>query len=322
MMNVLVTGGCGYIGSHTSVCLLESGYNVIIVDNLSNSTKDSLDGIKSITGKDVLFYQVDLCNIEESEKIFIENHIDVVIHFAALKSVPDSILHPEKYMLNNMGSLDNVIKLSDKYGISCFVFSSSCSVYGDTDDLPVTEQTPMGVAKSPYAKTKQLGEELLGNQGNFKKIILRYFNPIGVHPSLLIGYKSDADSLISSLCKSTTGELMYVHGNDYPTKDGTCVRDFIHVCDIASAHVKSIKFPNSDIFNLGTGNGITILESIKSFEDSNNLKLNYEFGPRRDGDVVSIYSNKDKSNRLLGWDPKYNLNDMMFSSYEWFKKST
>ena len=320
-MNVLVTGGCGYIGSHTVVYLLESGYNVIVVDNLSNSTKDSLYGIKSITGKDVLFYQIDLCNIEESEKIFIDNKIDVVIHFAALKSVPESILQPERYVSNNMDSLDNLIELSNKYNISSFIFSSSCSVYGDTTDLPVTELTPMGTPKSPYAKTKQLGEELLSRKGNFKKIILRYFNPIGSHPSLLIGDLSNTDSLVSSLCKSAEGEMMYVYGNDYPTKDGTCVRDFVHVCDIAYAHVKSIKFPNSDIFNLGTGNGVTILESIKSFEDSNNLKLNYKFGPRRDGDVISIYANRDKSTSLLGWEPLYSLKDMMFSSYEWYKKN-
>jgi UDP-glucose 4-epimerase len=319
-MNVLVTGGCGYIGSHTVVYLLESGYNVIVVDNLSNSRKDSLDGIKSITGKDILFYQVDLCKIEESERIFVENKIDIVIHFAALKSVPESILQPERYMSNNIDSLNNLIDLSNKYYVSCFVFSSSCSVYGDTTYLPVTEMTPMGIAKSPYAKTKQLGEELLNKKGNFKKIILRYFNPIGSHPSLLIGDLSNTNSLVSSLCKSAEGEMMYVYGNDYPTKDGTCIRDFIHVCDIASAHVKSINLPNSDIFNLGTGNGVTILESIKSFEDSNNLKLNYKFGPRRDGDVISIYTNRDKSTSLLGWEPLYTLKDMMFSSYEWYKK--
>lgn len=324
-MNVLVAGGCGYIGSHTVVSLIESGHNVIVVDNLSNSDGSLLIGIEKITGIKPIFYEIDLCNLKETENVFVENEIDSVVHFAAFKSVPESVIEPEKYYRNNMESLKTLVHLGNKYSISSFVFSSSCSVYGDTKQLPVVESTPFGLATSPYAETKQMGENYLNQTNRFKTIILRYFNPVGSHPSLHIGDAAinKTTTLVTSMCESfKNGTQFKIFGNDYQTKDGTCIRDLIHVCDIADAHVKAISYPTDriEIFNLGTGSGISILESVESFQKSNNIKLNYTFGPRREGDVVSIFADKTKSSTLLKWEPKYTLDEMMTTSFEWFNK--
>ena len=324
-MNVLVAGGCGYIGSHTVVSLIESGHNVIVVDNLSNSDGSLLTGIEKITGIQPIFYKIDLCNLKDTEKVFVENEIDSVIHFAAFKSVPESFVEPEKYYHNNMESLKTLVHLGNKYSIKSFVFSSSCSVYGNTKQLPVVESTPFGLATSPYAKTKQMGEHFLNQDNRFKTIILRYFNPVGSHPSLHIGDAAikKTTTLVISMYESFRNGIQFkIFGNDYQTKDGTCIRDFIHVCDIADAHVKAISYPTDkmEVFNLGLGSGISILESVESFQQSNNIKLDYTFGPRRDGDVVAIYADKTKSTTLLNWEPKYTLDEMMTTSFGWFNK--
>lgn len=323
-MNVLVAGGCGYIGSHTVVSLLESGNNVIIADNLSNSDGKLLYGIHKLTGIKPKFYQINLCDLSKTETIFIENKIDSIINLAALKSVPESIIEPEKYYHNNMESLKNLVHLGNKYSISSFVFSSSCSVYGNTNEFVVSETTPFGTPTSPYAETKQLGENYLQQKNKFKTIILRYFNPVGAHPSLLIGDSSSSktQSVVTSMCDSfVNGKQFEIFGNDYPTRDGTCIRDFIHVCDIASAHVKAIDYQSDkvEIFNLGTGSGVSILEMVESFQKSNNVSLNYSIGPRRLGDVINVVASNSKSIELLDWKVQYDLSQMMVSSLEWFK---
>lgn len=333
MPNILVTGGCGYIGSHTIVDLLDNGFDVISIDNNIRSKASTVDLIFDITGKCIKNYEVDLCDKEATRKVFQENKFDAIIHFAALKSVPESVEKPLLYYRNNLDSLLNLLELTIEYGIKNFVFSSSCSVYGNTTQLPVTEETPFGNAESPYARTKQMSEEIIqdfSKKVDVKFILLRYFNPAGAHESGKLG--EDSTDVITAMVPRITGtaigkfEAFTVFGTNYDTRDGSCIRDYIHVMDIASAHTKAVEYLNTksnlghaEVFNLGTGNGVTVLEAIKSFEKVSGEKLNYKLGERRTGDVVSIYANNNKAVSKLNWKIKRDLDAMMLTSWVWEK---
>jgi UDP-glucose 4-epimerase len=332
MNKILVTGGCGYIGAHTIVDLIENGFDVISADNNSRSNENILDAVEKITGKIVKNYKVDLCIYDDTVAIFQENpNIVGIIHFAAYKSVGESVKKPLLYFENNLNSLINILKCADEFAIPNFVFSSSCTVYGNPDKIPVTEETPMKAAESAYGATKQMGEQIVHeavNCSNNKAILLRYFNPVGAHPSGLMGELplGKPENLVPAITQTAIGKLpmMKVFGDDYETRDGSCVRDYIHVCDIAHAHTLALNYllqnkneTNCDVFNLGTGNGYTVLEIIKEFEKASAVKLNYEIGPRRPGDVVAIYANNDKAKNLLGWDPGSSLYEMMASAWKW-----
>ncbi len=335
MAKILVTGGCGFIGSHTIVDLIENGYDVISVDNNSRSDASILDGVEKITGQKVKNYKVDLCNFDDTHAIFQENtDIDGIIHFAAYKAVGESVERPIMYYENNLNSLLNVLKCVRDFDIPYFVFSSSCTVYGNPDKIPVTESTPTKPAESPYGATKQMGEQILQDVAKVfdtQIISLRYFNPVGAHPSIEIGELpiGRPQNLVPAITQTAIGKLpgMKVHGADYDTRDGSCLRDYIHVSDIAHAHTLAIKFlqeqknsSNYEIFNLGTGNGVTVLEAIQSFEKVSGVKLNYEIGPRRPGDVIAIYANNDYAVKNLGWEIKYGLDDMMRTAWLWEEK--
>lgn len=332
MKKILVTGGCGYIGAHTIVDLIQNGFDVVSADNNSRSNENILEAVKKITGKTVKNYKVDLCIYDDTYAIFQENpDITGIIHFAAYKAVGESVEKPLLYFENNLNSLINILKCADEFAIPHFVFSSSCTVYGNPDAIPVTEETPMKPAESAYGATKQMGEKIVADAMNASKnnaILLRYFNPVGAHPSALMGELplGKPQNLVPAITQTAIGKLpmMKVWGNDYDTKDGSCVRDYIHVCDIAHAHTLALNYllegrnqTNCDVFNLGTGDGLTVLEIIQAFEKTSAVKLNYEIGPRRSGDVVAIYANNDKAKKLLGWNPKYSLQDMMDTAWRW-----
>lgn len=332
MAKILVTGGCGYIGSHTIVDLLENGFSVISIDDLSRSSAYALKGIEQVTGKQVKNYEVDLKNFDETLAVFQENpDITGVIHFAAYKAVGESVVNPLLYYENNLFGLVNILKCVAEFGVPHFVFSSSCTVYGNPDTLPVTESSPVKKAESPYGATKQMGEEILQNfssTGNCQAVLLRYFNPVGAHPSTAIGELpvGKPQNLVPVITQTAIGKLpkLTVFGNDYPTRDGSCIRDYIHVCDIASAHTLAIKYLMSEknttpceIFNLGTGNGVTVLEAIHAFEKVSGTKLNYEIGPRRPGDVIATYANNNAAIKELGWQIKYGLDEMMRTAWAW-----
>ena len=332
MKKILVTGGCGYIGSHTIVDLVEHDFDVISVDNNSRSSPRILEGIEKITGKKIKNYKVDLCNFDDTFAIFQENDdISGIIHFAAFKAVGESVEQPLTYFENNLVSLINLLKCVQEFNIPYFVFSSSCTVYGNPDEIPVTEQTPPKPAESPYGYTKQMGEQIINEFSKANPtqcVLLRYFNPVGAHPTALIGELpiGAPANLVPVITQTAIGKLpkMKVYGNDYPTRDGSCIRDFIHVCDIAHAHALAMQFLISEksgkrceVFNLGTGNGVTVLEAIKAFEKVSGLKLNYEIGPRRPGDVVAIYANNDYARKTLGWETKFSLDDMLASAWRW-----
>ncbi len=332
MKKILVTGGCGYIGAHTIVDLIENGFEVISADNNSRSSESILDSIEKITGKLVKNYKVDLCIYDDTVAIFQENPgITGIIHFAAYKSVGESVKKPLFYFENNLNSLINILKCADEFNIPNFVFSSSCTVYGNPDAIPVTEETPMKPAESAYGATKQMGEQIVQeavNCNESKAILLRYFNPVGAHPSALIGELplGKPENLVPAITQTAIGKLstMQVWGSDYETRDGSCVRDYIHVSDIAHAHTLALNYllenkneSNCDVFNLGTGDGHTVLEIINEFEKASGVKLNYTMGPRRPGDVVAIYANNDKAKKRLGWYPKFNLSEMMATAWKW-----
>ncbi|HLP49652.1 MAG TPA: UDP-glucose 4-epimerase GalE [Chitinophagales bacterium] len=328
---ILVTGGCGYIGSHTIVDLLDSGFEVVSIDNNVRSRAETVDRIFNITGKRIKNYAIDLCDIEATRGVFKEHKFDGIIHFAALKSVPESVEKPLEYYRNNINSLLNVLQLTNEFHIPNFVFSSSCSVHGNTTVLPVTEETPFGLAESPYARTKQMGEDIItdfAKKSATQFIILRYFNPVGAHESGKMG--EDTTDVITAVVPRITGTAMgkykefTVFGTDYDTRDGSCIRDYIHVMDIASAHTKAIQYLNQsaesnpvEIFNLGTGNGVTVLEAIQSFERVSGQKLNYKLGARRAGDVVAIYANNNKAVSKLNWQIKRDLDTMMRTAWAW-----
>lgn len=332
MNKILVTGGCGYIGAHTIVDLVENGYEVVCVDNNSRSNMKLLDGAEKILGQKVKNYKVDLCNYDETYAVLQENpDITGVIHFAAYKAVGESVERPLMYFENNLLSLINLLKCVQEFQIPHFVFSSSCTVYGNPDVVPVTEETPPKPAESPYGYTKQMGEQIVSETVkniSTNAILLRYFNPAGAHPSGIIGELpiGRPQNLVPAITQTGAGKLpqMVVYGNDYDTRDGSCVRDFIHVCDLAHAHTLALDYliqqKNSrrcEVFNLGTGNGVTVLEAIQTFEKVSGEKLNYKIGPRRVGDVIATYANNDKAKTLLGWEPKFSLEDMMSTAWQW-----
>ncbi len=329
---VLVTGGCGYIGSHTIVDLIDHGFDVISIDDNSRSTTLLLEQVEKITGKKVKNYRVDLCNFDDTYAVFSENRdIEGVIHFAAYKTVPESVENPLLYFHNNLESLVNVLRCIKEFHIPHFVFSSSCSVYGNAKELPVVETTPMGAVESPYARTKHMGEDIIRDYSKVNdtnNILLRYFNPVGAHPSIEIGEMplGKPDNLVPVITQTAIGKIpqMTVFGVDYDTRDGSCVRDYIHVMDIANAHTKALQYlmehknkSKCEVFNLGTGNGVTVLEAIKAFEKVSGVKLNYTTGPRRPGDVVAIYANNEHARKALGWSPKLDIEDMMDTAWKW-----
>ena len=332
-MKVLVTGGTGYIGSHTIVDIQQAGFDVVSADNHCRSRAEVNQRIAQISGKEPVLYSIDLCDKTAVWNLF-EKEKDIVgiIHFAALKSVPESVKKPLEYYRNNLLSLQHLLEAMAVFGIPNFVFSSSCTVYGNVagSALPVTELTPFGEAECPYARTKQMGEQIITdyskvNSGNFT--LLRYFNPAGAHPSNLIG--EDPVDVVTALVPRITGfasgrfKSFTVFGTDYNTRDGSCIRDFIHVMDIAAAHTRALQSMLSgalnpmEIFNLGTGNGVTVLEALKSFEKVSGQHLEFETGPRREGDVEAIYANNDRAINLLGWHPSYTLDDIMRTSWQW-----
>ena len=332
MKKILVTGGCGYIGSHTIVDLIENGFDVISADNNSRSTEDILTGVEMITGKKVKNYKIDLCIFDDTYALFQENpDIEGIIHFAAYKAVGESVEKPLLYFENNILSLVNILKCAEAFNVPHFVFSSSCTVYGNPDIIPVTEETPLKPAESPYGLTKQMGEDIIREtvkSSHVKAILLRYFNPVGAHPSILIGEVpvGKPANLVPVITQTAIGKLpaMQVHGTDYRTRDGSCLRDYIHVSDIAHAHTLALHFlidnknlSNCEVFNLGTGDGYTVLEVIKAFENITGMKLNYTLGARRPGDVEAIYANNDKAKSRLSWHTKYNLDEMMATAWKW-----
>jgi len=332
MAKVLVTGGSGYIGSHTIVSLIEAGYDVISIDNHMNSFSEAITAAEGLTGKTIKNYAVDLCDEAAVANVFAENtDIKSIIHFAALKAVGESVEKPVLYFRNNMNSLLNVMEQVKKYRIPNFIFSSSCTVYGQATDLPVTEDTEMKDAESPYGRTKQLGEYMLRDFARIwgtNVISLRYFNPAGAHHSGMMGEapRVQALNLVPVITETAIGkrEKCMVFGDDYDTRDGSCVRDYIHIEDLASAHTAAVDYLTArkndetyEVYNLGIGDGVTVLEAIKAFERVSGVKLNYEIGPRRPGDVVAIYSNYKKANERLGWSPKYGIDEIMKTSWDW-----
>jgi UDP-glucose 4-epimerase len=330
-MTILVTGGCGYIGSHTIADLLENGYDVVAVDNNSRSTTQLLDGVQKITGQKIVHYKTDLCDFEATRKVFEQHVIDGIIHFAAFKSVDESVQSPLLYFQNNLVSQINILRCCEEFKVPNFVFSSSCSVYGNADEIPVTEETVLKKAESPYGRTKQIGEDMIMDIAKVsaaKFVLLRYFNPVGAHPSAIIGEIpfGRPSNLIPAITQFAAGKLpaLKVFGTDYDTRDGSCMRDFIHVCDIAHAHTLAIAYlmnkktgSNCEILNLGTGNGVTVLEAIHAFEKVSGKNLSYTLAERRPGDVVAVYANNNKAKNLLGWTPRFGLEDMMRTAWKW-----
>ncbi|WP_057936121.1 UDP-glucose 4-epimerase GalE [Algoriphagus resistens] len=333
MKNILITGGAGYIGSHTAVQLVKSGYNPIIVDDLSNSDEKVLDRLEEILGRKLSFYKGDCSDRVLLEKIASAHDLAGIIHFAAFKAVGESTEHPLKYYKNNLGSLLVLLDFMRDHQIKDLVFSSSCTVYGQPEILPVTESTPRKDAESPYGNTKKICEDILvdfvKSKGGVRVVSLRYFNPVGAHPSGKIGELpiGTPANLVPFVTQTAAGirEKLTVFGNDYDTPDGSCIRDFIHVMDLADAHLRAFEYLGKqdnnfyDVFNVGTGNGNTVLEVITTFEKVNNVSVNYEIGPRRPGDVVKIWADTDKIKTVLKWTPSYSLEDSMRDSWNWQK---
>lgn len=333
MKKILITGGAGYIGSHTAVVLAEAGLTPVILDDLSNSSESVLGRLEEIIGAKPIFYKGDCNDRAIYEEITKDHEISGVIHFAAFKAVGESTQLPLKYYRNNIGSLLVLLDFMQDKGIKDIVFSSSCTVYGQPDVLPVTESTPRKDAESPYGNTKKVCEDVLvdfvNSKPGIRAISLRYFNPVGAHPSGKIGELPNGtpNNLIPYITQTAVGirEKITVFGDDYDTPDGSCIRDFIHVMDLADAHMKALDYLSQqekdfyDVFNVGTGNGNTVLEVINTFEKVNDLKLNYEIGPRRAGDVIKIWADTQKINSVLGWQPSYSLEDSMRDSWNWEK---
>lgn len=330
---ILVTGGTGFIGSHTTVELQQAGYDVVIIDNLSNSSAAVVDGIEKITGTRPAFEQVDLNDFEATEAVFKKYKIDGCIHFAASKAVGESVQKPLLYYRNNLNSLMNVLELMAKYDSKGIIFSSSCTVYGQPtpENLPVTEEAPIQKALSPYGNTKQVNEEIIQDYIHsgalLKSIILRYFNPIGAHPSALIGELPNGVpmNLIPFVTQTAIGirKQLKIFGNDYNTPDKTCIRDYIYVVDLAKAHVKAMErvlkkeTDPVEVFNIGTGHGYSTLEIVESFERATGVKLPWEYAPRREGDIEAIWGNVDKANKVLGWSADTPLDDILSSAWKW-----
>lgn len=333
---ILVTGGTGYIGSHTAVELINEGYEVVIVDNLYNSEAEVIDRIAQITGTKPHLEVFDLCDKEKVDGFF-KKHDDIsaIIHFAAYKAVGESVNKPLEYYRNNLLSLINLLEAMKAFNIPHFVFSSSCTVYGQPEKLPVTEDAPLQPATSPYGNTKQIGEQIIRDtvfsDNRLKAISLRYFNPIGAHPSALIGElpRGVPENLVPFITQTAIGlrKELKVFGNDYNTPDGSCIRDYLHVVDLARAHVVAVKRlvegrnkKNYEIFNLGTGKGVSVLEAIKSFEDVTGIKLNYTITARRPGDIEKIWADPSFANKELGWKTLSSLDDAMRTAWQWEKR--
>jgi len=335
---ILVTGGMGFIGSHTAVELIEAGYDVVIVDDLSNSNIKVLDGIRAITGVAPAFEQVDLKDKDATENVFKKYpNIDGIIHFAASKAVGESVEKPLLYYRNNIISLVNLLELMPQYNVKGIIFSSSCTVYGQPlpENLPVTEEAPHQKATSPYGNTKEVNEQIIYDYihsgAPLKSIILRYFNPIGAHPSALIGELPNGvpHNLIPFVTQTAMGirKELTIFGNDYNTADGTCIRDYIYVVDLAKAHVAAMRrvldqedSPAIDYFNIGTGNGNSTLEIVNTFERATGVKVNWKFGPRREGDIEKIWGDCTKANKVLGWKAESPLDDVLASAWKWQQK--
>ena len=335
---ILVTGGTGFIGSHTTVELIQNGYNVVIVDNLSNSNASVVDGIEKITGVRPEFEKVDCCDYAAMENVFEKhNGISGIIHFAASKAVGESVQKPLLYYRNNINSLINLLELMPKYGVKGIIFSSSCPVYGQpsAENLPVTEEAPMQKALSPYGNTKQVNEEIIQDYihsgAPIKSIILRYFNPIGSHPSALIGELPNGVpmNLIPFVTQTAIGirKELKIFGNDYNTPDGTCIRDYIDIMDLAKAHVKAMErilnengTDSVEVFNIGTGNGLSTLQIVEGFEKATGVKLNWHYAPRREGDIEKVWANPHKANTVLGWKASVDIEDTLRSAWKWQQK--
>jgi UDP-glucose 4-epimerase len=333
-MNILVTGGAGFIGSHTVVELYNAGHTALILDNFSNSAPSVLQGLKNILGFEVPFVQGDCTDPQVLRQVFSSYKIDGIIHFAAAKAVGESVENPIKYYELNIGSLITLIKTMREFSVQKMVFSSSCTVYGEPDVIPVTEQTPRKPANSPYGNTKTIGEDILRDTvvsgENFQFISLRYFNPVGAHPSAEIGELPNGvpGNLVPYITQTAIGkrDQLTVFGNDYDTTDGSNIRDFIHVVDLAKAHVASFEYlagktePLYDVFNVGAGEGNSVLELINTFEKVNNIKVNYKIGPRRAGDTVKIYGDVSKANNVLNWKTEKSLEDALKDAWRWEQK--
>ena len=331
---VLVSGGAGYIGSHTAVELIGAGFDVVIVDNLSNSDRNAVEGVRRITGVEVPFVEADCCDRAAFRKVFEQYEFDSVIHFAASKAVGESVLEPMKYYRNNLTSFMNVIDLMREFGRQNIVFSSSCTVYGEPEKQPVTERTPRKPAESPYGNTKTMCEDILRDSlkayDGLKGIALRYFNPIGAHPSALIGElpRGVPQNLIPYITQTAAGirECLSVFGDDYPTPYGSCIRDYIDVVDLARAHVAAIRRmidgknkEKYEIFNIGTGRGVSVLELVHRFEEANGVKINYKIVGRRAGDIIAIWADPTLANTELGWKAERSLDETLRAAWAWEK---
>ena len=334
MKTVLVTGGMGFIGSHTVIALHENGYDVVIADNLVNSKKAVLDRLLTITGKKFKFYEVDCCDKASLSKVFEENEIDSVIHFAGLKAVGESVQKPLEYYSNNINSMLTVIELMREYNVKKLVFSSSATVYGQSEDVPFTEESPLGMCTNPYGWTKWMIEQMLRDcviaDPELKVVLLRYFNPVGAHPSGLIGEDPQGipNNLFPYISKVAVGTLerLTIHGGDYDTPDGTCLRDYIHVSDLADGHVKAlVSIDNNDagvnVFNLGTGKGTSVKEAVAAFEKACGHEIAKVIGPRRPGDLPVCYASTEKAEKLLGFKATRDIDEMCSSCWNWQEKN-
>ncbi len=335
--NVLVTGGAGYIGSHTVVLLAQQGYQPIILDNFTNSQPQVIPALEEITGQRIQYYQGDCCDEQLVEDIFKSHPIHAVIHFAASKAVGESVEWPLHYYHNNLNSLIVLLKVMQRHQVTQFVFSSSCTIYGEPSHIPVTEETPAQEATSPYGNTKKICEDILrdvvASGSALNAVSLRYFNPIGAHASALIGELpiGTPNNLVPFITQTAAGirDSITIFGSDYETRDGTCIRDYIHVVDLSEAHVRALQYLEAqespsfyDVFNLGTGTGSTVLEIIKTFEEVNQIQVNYTVGPRRSGDVVQIYASVDKANQVLNWSASLTIAQALGDAWAWQKHIT
>ncbi len=335
MPKILVTGGAGYIGSHTLVDLIESGHDVICIDNLCNSSIRALEGVEKITGQTISFVNGDICDLPTLESLFKQEDISSIIHFAALKSVGESVEQPLAYFQNNVVGMINLLECMQPYAVDHFIFSSSCSVYGNADALPVIETTPWMEAESPYARTKQMCEQIIADYAPSVPAksfaILRYFNPAGAHESIDIGEAAEniASNLVPVITEVAIGkrDTLQVFGSDYNTRDGTCIRDYIHIMDLARAHTLALEFllsgdgaVQTEVFNLGTGTGSTVLEVISAFEKVSGHELSYEMAERRAGDVVAVYADYTKAAQSLGWRPRRDIEQIMDTAWRWEQK--
>ena len=331
-MNVLVTGGAGYIGSHTAVELIEAGYDAIIVDDLSNAKEDVIDRIETITGKRPVFYKEDCKDKEAMRKIFAENNIDAIIHFAAYKAVGESVQKPLEYYRNNLDSTLTLMEVMEEFGCKKFVFSSSATVYGPNNPYPYKEKMKAIESTSPYGWTKVMIERILTDyvtaHPDYCAVLHRYFNPIGSHPSGLLGDDPNGipNNLMPYISRVAAGKLekLTIFGDDYPTPDGTCQRDYLHVVDLAVGHLKALEYAENnsgvEAFNLGTGNGVSVMELVHAFDEANDMQLPYVIGPRREGDLPAFWADAQKAKDVLGWEAKYSVEDMCKSAWEFVKK--